>query len=120
MMNVSVIGDLVNIGGELKLLYNMSLEMDEDSIKSEKSCGSSAVSVTPFSINDILNCTKPKESGCDVQERALDMTKKWNQSRGIKFIFKKNFSLFDLLRAGFNKNQIKSNRSIVGSFVYFY
>lgn len=58
----------------------MSFEMDEDSIKSEKSCGSSAVSVTPFSINDILNCTKAKES--DVQERALDMSKKWNQNRG--------------------------------------
>lgn len=59
--------------------------MDEDSIKSEKSCGSSAVSVTPFSINDILNCTKPKESSCDVQERALDMSKKWNQNRGKGF-----------------------------------
>lgn len=82
MMNVSVIGDFVN-GGRAR---NMSLEMDEDSIKSEKSCGgSSAVSVTPFSINDILNCTKPKESSCDVQERALDMSKKWAQRRGERF-----------------------------------
>lgn len=68
----------------------MSLEMDEDSIKSEKSCGS--VAVTPFSINDILNCTKPKEGSCDVQERALDMSKKWNQSRG-KVIKRPNLTL---------------------------
>lgn len=64
------------------MYVKMSLEMDEDSIKSEKSCGSSAVSVTPFSINDILNCTKTKESSCDVQERALDMSKKWSQNIG--------------------------------------
>lgn len=73
----------------------MSLEMDEDSVKSEKSCGSSAISVTPFSINDILNCAKPKEGGCDVQERALDMSKKWNQSRGRFIRVEKDVYLLD-------------------------
>lgn len=55
--------------------------MDEDSVKSDRSC-SGTVSVTPFSINDILNCSKTREETGDVQERALDMSKKWCQSRG--------------------------------------
>lgn len=56
------------------------MEIEEDvASKIEKSAA--AASVTPFSINDILNSPKSRDS--DTQERALDMSKsKWNGNRG--------------------------------------
>lgn len=56
------------------------MEIEED-VASKVEKGTAAAAVTPFSINDILNSPKSRDS--DMQERALDMSKsKWNGNRG--------------------------------------
>lgn len=57
--------------------------MDEEISKIEKT--SNTPSVTPFSINDILNDKKPPPSGAEdieVQEKAIDMSKSNRSFKG--------------------------------------
>lgn len=56
------------------------MEVEDDCTdRSEKNC-TTAPSVTSFFINDILNSTKSKEDSAEMQERALDMSTKWNNN----------------------------------------
>lgn len=64
---------------EKRTTLEQNMEGEDDSVsKSEKCCAS----VTPFSINDILNCSKTRES--EEQDRALDMSKaKWTRGEFV-------------------------------------
>lgn len=54
--------------------------MDTDDVKKIQKC---CLSVTPFSINDILsNKIESVEDDCDLQESALDMSKTQNGIEG--------------------------------------
>lgn len=71
-------------------------------IENVKKVDKSSVSVTPFSINDILSSTKLEsvDDDSELQESALDMSKSQNRSEG-KYII---FLVFDLPRSPFEND----------------
>lgn len=52
-------------------------------------------SVTPFSINDILNDTKSVQGDAEVQEKAIDMSKSGKEVKGVLLYFPR-YSLRDI------------------------
>ena len=60
----------------------------EEEMKVEKT---QFASVTPFSINDILNDTKGVQSDAEVQEKAIDMSKSGKEVKGVLLYFRRYF-----------------------------
>lgn len=60
--------------------------MEGETSQHVKKIDKCSVSVTPFSINDILsNKLEPTDDDSDIQESALDMSKNQNGTEGNKY-----------------------------------